>query len=173
MHLKYLSLFLIPLIVVLTSCQNNMQNPNEAKYKAAYVAINKILDGGNVDDLGKYIAKDAVDHQLDPSASDKTGLDGIKEAFKYYHKVFPDMKTTIHSIAVSGDTLFGYITTTGTTTEPFMGMPAGQKQTINMTDVIVFNGDKMTEHWGFMDMSEAMSMMMMQGDGTTGDEMPQ
>lgn len=156
MHLKYLSLLFIPFFVLL-SCQP--QNPNEAKYKAAYVQISKALDSGELNELDNNIANDAIDHQLDPSITDKSGLDGIKDMFRYYHRVFPDMKTTIHSMAVSGDTLFGYITTTGTTSEPFMGMPANTKTSITMVDVVVFKGDKMAEHWGFMNMTDAMQMM--------------
>jgi len=30
---------------------------------------------------------------------------------------------------------------------------------MNAVDVIVFKGDKMVEHWGFMDMADAMNMM--------------
>jgi len=158
MNKKILILLLITTTVVIISCQNH-DNPNEAKYKAAYIAVNGIMDSGNTDELDAYIAEDAVDHQMDPIITTKTGLAGIKDVFKYYHNIFPDMKTTVHSMAVSGDTLFGYISSTGTTSEPFMGMPAGTSQTMNAVDVIVFKGDKMVEHWGFMDMSDVMKMM--------------
>ena len=40
-----------------------------------------------------------------------------------------------------------------------MGMPANTKTSITMVDVVVFKGDKMAEHWGFMDMTDAMQMM--------------
>ena len=166
MYKKLLALLLITAVVVLISCKEH-HNPMEAKYKAAYVAVNKILDNGNVDELDAYVAEDAVDHQMDPSITDKTGLAGIKEVFKYYHRIFPDMKTTIYSMAVSGDTLFGYISSTGTTSEPFMGMPAGQKQTMNAVDVLVFEDGKMKDHWGFMDMSDVMKMMQSMMPDTT------
>jgi len=159
MYKKLLALLLITSVVVLISCQNNQQKQMDEKRKAAYVAINKILDSGNVDELDAYIAENAIDHQMDPSITTKTGLAGIKEVFKYYHKIFPDMKTTVYSVAVSGDTLFGYVSSTGTASEPFMGMPAGQQQTMNAVDVVVFEGDKMKEHWGFMDMADVMKMM--------------
>jgi predicted ester cyclase len=157
-----LILFLVSFSFLFVSCQNNQQNQMDQKYKAAYVAINKIMDNGNVDSLDAYIAADAVDHQLDTSITTETGLEGIKEVFKYYHNLFPDMKTTIHSMAVTGDTLFGYCTSVGTASQPFMGMPAGAPMTINSVDVVVFNGDKMAEHWGFMDMSDVMKMMNQQ-----------
>jgi predicted ester cyclase len=156
---KGLILFLVSFLFVFISCQNNQQNQMDQQYKAAYVAINNIMDSGNADELDAYIAADATDHQIDTSITKKTGLEGIKEVFRYYHNIFPDMKTTIHSMAVAGDTLFGYCTSVGTAAQPFMGMPAGSQMTLNAVDVVVFTGDKMTEHWGFMDMSDAMKMM--------------
>jgi len=38
-------------------------------------------------------------------------------------------------------------------------MPAGQQQTMNAVDVLVFEDGKMKEHWGFMDMTDVMKMM--------------
>ena len=175
MHNKYLSLLILLPILILVSCQDNKM---EKQYKAAYVAVNNCMDNGTVDELDKYIAADAVDHQLDPSITSNTGLAGIKDVFRYYHNIFPDMKTTIHSMAVSGDTLFGYCTSVGTATQPFMGMPAGQKMTLNAVDVVVFKDGKLSEHWGFMDMSDVMGMMqqsqmMGEAEGMVEGEMNQ
>lgn len=159
---KGLILILVSFVFVFISCQSDQQNQMDQKYKAAYAAINEMMDSGNADGLDAYIAQDAVDHQLDTSITTKTGLEGIKEVFRYYHNIFPDLKTTIHSMAVTGDTLFGYCTSVGTASQPFMGMPAGAQMTLNEVDVVVFKGDKMAEHWGFMDMSDVMQMMQQQ-----------
>ena len=156
MSKKLLSSLILFSIIILVSCQGNKM---EQKYRAAYIAINGIMDSGNSAELDNYIAEDAIDHQLDPNITSKTGLAGIKEVFSYYHNIFPDMKTTIHSMAVSGDTLFGYCTSVGTASQPFMGKPAGSQMTLNAVDVVVFKGEKMAEHWGFMDMSDVMKMM--------------
>jgi predicted ester cyclase len=156
-----LFLLAIPIAVLFVSCQSNQQNEMAAKYKADYRAVINIMDNGNVDGLDAYIAEDAVEHQTDSSITTKTGLEGIKDIFRYYHKIFPDLKTDIHSIAVSGDTLFAYLSQTGTTSEPFMGMPAGQQTTMNSVDLIVFKDNKMQEHWGFIDSNEVTNMMKM------------
>jgi predicted ester cyclase len=171
MYKKLFALLLITTVVIILSCQNH-HNPNEAKYKAAYVAVNGIMDNGNTDELDMYIAEDAIDHQTDPSITTKTGLEGVKDVFKYYHNIFPDLKTTVYSMAVSGDTLFGYISSTGTTSQPFMGMPAGTSQTMNAVDIVVFKDDKMVEHWGFMDMADVMKMMQsnMAGESKVEDK---
>jgi predicted ester cyclase len=172
---KRLGILIICSLTILVSCQGNKM---EQKYRAVYIAINNCMDNGTADELDKYIATDAVDHQLDPAITSNTGLGGIKDVFKYYHNIFPDMKTTIHSMAVSGDTLFGYCTSVGTASQPFMGMSAGSQMTMNAVDVVVFKGDKMAEHWGFMDMGDVMKMMkqsamMGQEEGMMEGEMGQ
>lgn len=159
MFTKHLYVLLIPFLIVLSSCQRNEQNSMDQQRKAAYAEVNRIIDAGEVDQLDRYIIENPIDHQLDPSLTDKTGLAGIKEMLSKYHKALPDMKSTIHSVAISGDTLFGFITTTGTTAEPFMGIPANQKVTMSSVDIVRFEGGKMAEHWGFMDMSDVMKMM--------------
>jgi steroid delta-isomerase-like uncharacterized protein len=154
-----LNLVLFPLVIIFSSCQNNQINDMEAHHKAAVVKIFEVFDSGNVDELDAIIAENLVDHQLDTSITKKTGLAGTKELFNYFHRVFPDMKTTIHSMAVSGDTVFIHTTSVGTTSEPFMGMPANKKHSISGVDIIRFEGEKAVEHWGFIDVAEMMKMM--------------
>lgn len=154
---KYLfSLLLVFSISVLVYSQNMEE---ASKYQSIYKGVVGALDKGEVDKLDAYIAPDALDHDIDPSMTKKPGLEGIKEMFKYYHKIFPDMKTTIHSMATSGDLLFAYITMTGTTSEPYMGMPANHKMSMDGVDIIRFKGDKAVEHWGFTANTDIMKMM--------------
>jgi predicted SnoaL-like aldol condensation-catalyzing enzyme len=154
---KYLfSLLLIFSISVLVYSQNREE---ASKYQSIYKGIVGALDKGEGDKLDAYIASDALDHDMDPSMTKKSGLEGIKEMFKYYHKIFPDMKTTIHSMATSGDLLFAYTTMTGTASEPYMGMPANHKISMDGVDIIRFKGDKAVEHWGFTANTDIMKMM--------------
>jgi predicted ester cyclase len=157
MYKNYLFLLLLPLLAVFTSCQNKSGQLDQQR-KDAFIQVNKILESGNADELDAYIAENAVDHQAEAEGG-ATGLAGIKDLFRNYHKIFPDLHLTVHTMAVSGDTLFGYVTFSGTPNEPFMGMPANQPISSNSVDMIRFEGDKMVEHWGFIDMSELMKMM--------------
>lgn len=159
MFRQFLSLTLLLTISLCVYGQDMNKGSMEAKYKNMYAAVLKILDSGDVDKLDAYVNKNSIEHDTDPSITTKTGLEGIKDIFRYYHKIFPDLKTTINSVAVSGDTLLAYITQTGTTSQPFMGMPAGHKMTMNMVDVIVFKDGKMNEHRGFTANTELMEMM--------------
>jgi len=131
----------------------------DAKYKMIYNEVLNALTTGKLDVLDKHVASDFIEHDPSPAMSEKSGLERIKEDFAAYHKIFPDMKAKVHSIAVSGDMLFAYLTFTGTTSEPAMGMPAGHKMTMNSVDVIRFKGDKAVEHWGFTANSDIMNMM--------------
>jgi predicted ester cyclase len=157
---KYLfSLLLFFSISVLVYSQSADQVSMGTDYKMIYNEVLNALTTGKTDVLDKYIAPDFVEHDPSPAMSDKTGLERIKEDFAAYHKTFPDMKAKVHSIAVDGDYLFAYLTFTGTTSEPAMGMPAGHKMTMNSVDVIRFKGDKAVEHWGFTANSDIMNMM--------------
>ena len=168
MYKNYFLMLLIPLLAVFNSCQNQTSRLDQQR-KAAFIQVNKILESGNVDELDAYISKDVVDHQAEAEGG-AAGLAGIKDLFRNYHKIFPDLHITVHSMAVSGDTLFGYVTNAGTPSEPFMGMPANQPISSNSVDIVRFDGDKIAEHWGFIDMSELMKMMP---KDTTKSEMMQ
>ena len=154
--------------MVYSQSQDAKQMSMDTKYKMMYNEVLNALTSGNLNVLDKYISPDFVEHDPSPVMSTKTGLDRIKDDFAEYHKVFPDMKAQVHSIAVSGDMLFAYLTFTGTTSEPYMGMPAGHKMTMNSVDVIRFKGDKAAEHWGFTSNSDIM--MMMQQDKSMGHQ---
>lgn len=157
---KYLfSLLLFLSISAIVYSQDMDQVSMETQYKMTYNEVLNALTSGNTNMLDKYISPDFIEHDPSPSGSNKTGLDRIREDFAMYHKAFPDMKAKVHSIAVSGDMLFAYLTFTGTAAEEFMGMPAGHKMTMNSVDIIRFKGGLAAEHWGFTSNEDIMKMM--------------
>jgi predicted ester cyclase len=161
------SLKLLPLLIicsfVLFSCQqqDHMQN-NTIKDKTAAMKIYEIIETGNADSLGNYIADDAVDHALDTTITKKLGLAGIKEELTAYHTSFPDIKFTINAMAEAGDTLWAYYTWTGTNTGPMMGMPPTNKSvSVNGVDITRFQNGKAVEHWEVEDDLGFMKQMGM------------
>ena len=161
---KYLfSLLLFLSLSVMVYSQDIDHASMGADYKMIYTEVLNALTSGKTDVLDKHIAPDFIEHDPSPVMSEKSGLERIKEDFAMYHKIFPDMKANVHSIAVDGEYLFAYLTFTGTTSEPYMGMPAGHKMTMNSVDVIRFKGDKAVEHWGFTANSDIMNMMPQEG----------
>jgi predicted ester cyclase len=165
MHKYFLSLLLFLLVPVLIYSQDT-----DEKYKSIYNDVLNALTSGNTAVVDKYIAKDVIEHDPSPVMSNKTGIERVKEDFTAYHRIFPDMKAQVHSIAVSGDYLFAYLTFTGTTSEPHMGMPANHKMTMNAVDLIRFKDDKIVEHWGFTSNEDIMKMMQHDKMGQEMDE---
>jgi predicted ester cyclase len=159
MRKNFLTFMLLMLIPVLVYGQGMKESSKTAKYTEVYKEVLGALTSGKTDMLDQYMAPDFIEHSPSPSMIKKTGMDAVKEIFESYHKVFPDMKAKVHKIAVSGDYLFAYLTFTGTTAEPYMGMPANHKMTMNQVDLIRFKGDKMAEHWGFISDEDVMKMM--------------
>jgi predicted ester cyclase len=157
---KYLfSLLLILMVTVLVHSQDMDKMSMDSKHEFVYNNLLNALTSGNLEMLDKYVAPDFIEHDPGPMMTKKTGIERIKEDFASYHKIFPDMKSKVHNIAVTGDMLFAYITFTGTSAESFMGMPANHKMTMNMVDLVRFKGDKIAEHWGFTSNEDMMKMM--------------
>ena len=157
---KYLaSLLLFFSVSVLVYSQGMEKMPMDAKYKEVYNNVLNILTSGKIDMLDKYVTQDMVEHDPSPTMDKKNGIDAVKDIFKGYHKIFPDMKAQVHNVAVSGDYLFAYVTFTGTTSEPYMGMPANHKMTMDQVDLVRFKGDKIAEHWGFTSNTDVMKIM--------------
>jgi len=158
--LKYFfSLLLFLSVSVIVYSQDMDQMSMDTKYKMVYNEVLNALTSGKLDMLDKYMTSDFIEHDPSPMMSKKTGIDAVKEIFAGYHKIFPDMKSQVHNMAVSGDYLFVYLTFTGTTAEPYMGMPVNHKMTMNSVDLIRFKGDKAAEHWGFTGNEDIMNMM--------------
>lgn len=159
MYRHFLSLVLLLTISLCVNAQDMNKGSMDAKYKSVYNDVLNILTSGKADMLDKYVTKDMIEHDPSPTMSKKTGIDAVKEIFADYHKIFPDLKAKVHNIAVSGDYLFAYLTFTGTTSAPYMGMPAGHKMTMDQVDLVRFSGDKISEHWGFTSNTDIMKMM--------------
>jgi predicted ester cyclase len=159
MHKYFLSLLLFLLLPALIYSQDTDKGSMNEKYKSIYNGVLDALTSGNADILDKYVAQDFIEHDPSPVKSDKTGIEALKEDFTAFNKIFPDMKAQVHQTAVSGDYLFAYLTFTGTTSEPHMGMPANHKMTMNAVDLVRFKDDKIVEHWGFTSNEDIMKMM--------------
>jgi predicted ester cyclase len=160
MRKYFLAFALFLLVPILVYSQDTDKSSMNEKYKSIYKEVLNALTSGNVDVLDKHMAKDIIEHDPSPMMSDKTGIARIKEDFNAYHRIFPDMNAQVHNIAVSGDYLFAYLTFTGTTSEPHMGMPANHKMTMNAVDLVRFKNNKIVEHWGFTSNEDIMKMMM-------------
>ena len=76
------------------------------------------------------------------------------------HDDYKDMKIEALQDAAGGDYVFSLTKFTGTNVAPSMGAPAGTHFDMNSVEVVKFDKDgKATEHWGYVQMADAMKMM--------------
>ena len=122
----------------------------------------QIVDGMNAKDLSfvdRIVDQNIVDH--DPSPDQAPGPEGFRDMLQMFFAGFPDLKVTINKLIAEGDTVVGAVTTEGTQTGEFMGIPAtGKKISITEVHMVRFVNGKAVEHWGLAD---AMTMMQQLG----------
>ena len=85
----------------------------------------------------------------------------MKQMMGMFFGAFPDMHSTVEDLIAEGDKVVGYMTTTGTHTGDFMGIPATNKKVSfkEVHAVRIVNG-KAVEHWG---LSDDLGMMQQLG----------
>ena len=133
-----------------------MSEENKALYRRFIddIMINKKLEV--LDDL---MDANYIEHNPIPGVS--PGLEGMKEMMGMFFAAFPDLNSTIDLLVAEGDVVAGRMTTTGTHTGDFLGIPAtGKRVTFTETHIVRIANGKAVEHWGNQD---DMAMMQQLG----------
>ena len=172
---KFLMIACAGLICFITACNSSGEKSASADTTAAAAstpavnstgdknistvhAINEAIMSGDVNKLDQYIAADGVDHSGEHG--DIKGLDSIKANLKRFHEEYPDMKLESVQDAANSDHVFSLTRFTGTNKVASMGAPAGTHFDMTGIHVVKFGSDgKVTEHWEYLTMADAMKMM--------------
>ena len=134
-------------------------------------AIMKAYESGDFSKMGDYIAADAVDHGGEKG--DIKGLENIVAEMKRYKEMVKDTKMEVIKEMADEDYVFQWMKESWTQTRESMGMKPGN-YSFNMIEVSKFNAEnKITEHWSFIDVNDAMKMMPqpMSGDSSSMNKM--
>ena len=100
-----------------------------------------------------------ADHFLDNDAMPgmAPGRQGMIDMMGTFVGAFPDLNVVVDHWVAEGDLVAGVMTTKGTQTGEFMGMPAsGKKFSVREIHMVRVANGKMAEHWG---LANEMSMM--------------
>jgi predicted SnoaL-like aldol condensation-catalyzing enzyme len=133
-------------------------------------AIAGMFEKGDFSKVGDYIATDVVDH-AGPTGEMK-GLDSLKKMFDMYAGMVKDSKVEIVKTLGDDDYVFMWLkqSWTATVDDPGMHLKAGEHGHMESVEVTKHNADsKISEHWSFMSMADAMKMMS-QGNMNMGNE---
>ena len=132
-----------------------MSEENKALYR-------QFIDGMNAKDtsiIDRLMHPIFVDHDLPPPQA--PGAEGMREMMEMFFSAFPDLTATLDLLLAEGDLVTGHMTTSGTHTGEFMGIPAtGKKVSFSRVHTVRIADGKAAEHWGVAD---AMTMMQQLG----------
>jgi len=141
-----------------TSASPSASSSAGDKNIATIHAINDAISSGDVSKLDQYIASDCIDHSGEHG--EVKGLDSIKAELKQMHDTYKDLKLESIQDAANNDYVFSLSRFRGTNTVASMGAPAGTHFDMTSVDVAKFGSDgKVTDHWIYMSMDDAMKMM--------------
>ncbi len=132
-----------------------MSEENKALFRQFVAGMN----AKDINVVESLMGQNFVDHDLPPGQPE--GIEGMKAMTSMFFSAFPDLKSTINQLVAEGDLVIGHMTTEGTQTGEFMGMPAsGKKMSISEMHMVRVVDGKAVEHWGVAD---AMGMMQQLG----------
>jgi predicted SnoaL-like aldol condensation-catalyzing enzyme len=155
------------------SCTNNTGSMSEKAKKNLENAraVAKSFETKDLSKLNDYIADDVIDHAA-PGGESK-GIDNLKKMFTEMESTTTDSKMQVTKEIADDDYVFQWMKESWTQTRESMGMKPGN-YSFNMIEVSKFNAEnKITEHWSFIDVNDAMKMMPqpMSGDSSSMNKM--
>ena len=113
------------------------------------------LNAKDIATMESIIADDFVDNDAKPGMA--PGRQGMIDMMGMFVGAFPDLNVVVDHWVAEGDLVAGVMTTKGTQTGEFMGMPAsGKKFSVREIHMVRVANGKMAEHWG---LANEMSMM--------------
>ena len=127
--------------------------------KAVFQKMMSALNSKDLTTLESVVADDFVDHDAMPGmAADREGMINMMYMFL---GAFPDLNITVNQWVAEGNLVVGAMTTSGTQTGEFMGMPpSGKKFSMSEMHMVRVANGKIVEHWG---VGDHMSMMQQLG----------
>ena len=127
--------------------------------KAVFEKLMSALNAKDMAAMESLIADDFVDNDAMPGMA--PGRQGMIDMMRMFVGAFPDLNVVVEHWVAEGDLVVGVMTTKGTQTGEFMGMPAsGKKFSVREMHMVRVANGKMAEHWG---LSNEMSMLQQLG----------
>ena len=127
--------------------------------KAVFDKLMSALNAKDVATMESIIADDFVDNDAMPGMA--PGKEGMIDMMRMFVGAFPDRNVVVDHWVAEGDLVAGVMTTKGTQTREFMGMPAsGKTFSVRKVHMVRVANGKMAEHWG---LSNELSMMQQLG----------
>jgi steroid delta-isomerase-like uncharacterized protein len=139
-----------------------MPTARETSNKAA---VRRFCDAANTGDaelisktIDELVAPDALIRT--PLPIEATGAQLVTEVFARLHRAYPDLHITIEDLIEEGDKVVSRNTVTGTHQGEHMGIPpTGKSVTYNEIFIARFEGGRIAETWGVVDVLAQMKQL--------------
>ena len=138
-----------------TATTSSKNTEEEQKNLAANDVIMKAFQTGDVSGIDSVVADDFMDHT---DRGDMKGRDSLKSMVKWMHTNMKEMKMEKKLEVAEGDYVWTRMNYTGNS-DGSMGMPQGPYD-MDAIELSKYKDGKAVEHWAFMEMQDAMKMMM-------------
>jgi len=164
------NLLILLLVATMASCSNNNEmkssSGNAANEQRMMEFYDQVMNAHNPDLIDSFITPDFVEHQ--PFQGYPPTMEGLKAGMKDWMAAYPDLNFKVHTIKSWGDTVMAHVTMSGTSSAPFMGMPATNKSfNVDGVDIVVLKDGKAREHGGYMEEMKMMHQLGMMGEDST------
>jgi len=138
-----------------TATTSSKNTEEEQKNLAANDVITKAFETGDVSGIDSVVSEDFMDHT---DRGDFKGRDSLKSMVKWIHTNMKDMKMEKKREVAEGDHVWSWMHYTGNS-DGSMGMPKGPYD-MDVIELSKYKDGKAVEHWAFMEMQDAMKMMV-------------
>ena len=133
-----------------------------ASNKATFTRIQDAISTGDAEFISKTIddivEPDVVIHM--PMPIEATGAQALKQVWVRLLRGLPDLRLTTEDLIAEGDKVVIRNSVTGTHQGEYMGLPpTGKSVTYNEIFVFRFNGGRIAEMWGVVDVFSQMKQL--------------
>jgi predicted ester cyclase len=120
--------------------------------------FDEVVSEGRLDVIPELVADDFVEHEKMPGAPE--GRAAVEWFVTVFRSGVPDVRAEVDDLIVEGDKLVARSTWSGTHDGELFGMPAtGKPFTMDVIDIVRFDGDRVVEHWGVGDLAGMMQQV--------------
>ena len=139
-----------------------MSTAQETSNKATFTRIQDAISTGDAEFISKTIddivEPDVVIHM--PMPIEATGAQALKQVWVRLLRGLPDLRLTTEDLIAEGDKVVIRNSVTGTHQGEYMGLPpTGKSVTYNEIFVFRFNGGRIAEMWGVVDVFSQMKQL--------------
>jgi steroid delta-isomerase-like uncharacterized protein len=139
-----------------------MSTAQATSNKATFRRLHDAVNSGDVELISKMIDEVVEPDVLigTPLPIEATGAQALKQVWATLLRAYPDLHITVEDLIAEGDKVVCRNVVTGTHRGEYMGIPpTGRSVTYNEMIIVRFEGGRIAETWGVVDVLSQMRQL--------------